>query len=130
MEKVQLTTKVQMMDTLEKFYIYRETKINNQVNSRMTVKSNIIFDTIVRNNPHRGLPNTYSAYQVDIQLRENRTQSHNNSRTHTTPHSGSSPYLKTKTQCQRYTSSKNQRGSSNSNQPELIAKNRSPLCYT
>ena len=61
MEIVQLTTNVQMMDTLEKFYIYRETKINNQVNSRMTVKSNIIFDTIVCNDPHRGLPNTYSA---------------------------------------------------------------------
>ena len=61
METVQLTSKGQMMDTLEKFYVFRETKINNQINDRMTVKSNIIFDTIVCNDPHRGLPNTYSA---------------------------------------------------------------------
>jgi len=58
-ETVQITNKGQMMDTLERFYIFRET--NNQINDRMTVKSNLIFDTIVRNDPSRGLPNTYSA---------------------------------------------------------------------
>jgi len=60
--------KSQMMDTLEKFYIFRETKINNQIDDRMTVKSNIIFDTIVRNDPYRGPPNAYSAQQENIQL--------------------------------------------------------------
>jgi len=40
-----------MMDTLEKFYIFSETKVNNRINDRMTVKSNMIFDTIVRNDP-------------------------------------------------------------------------------
>jgi len=57
-----------MMDTLEKFYIFRETKLNNQINEKMTVKSNVIFDTIIHNDPYRGLPNTYSTWQVDIQL--------------------------------------------------------------
>jgi len=47
-----------MMDTLEKFYTFRETKLNNQINDKMTVKSNVIFDTIIRNDPYRGLPNT------------------------------------------------------------------------
>ena len=61
METVHVTNKGQMMDTLEKFYIFRETKINDQINDRMTVKSNIIFETIVRNGPYRGLPNAYSA---------------------------------------------------------------------
>ena len=61
METVYVTNKGQMMDTLEKFYIFGETKINNQINGRMTVESNIVFDTIVRNDPYRGLPNAYSA---------------------------------------------------------------------
>jgi len=61
METVHITNKDQMMDTLEKFYIFRETKTNNQINDRMTVKSNIIFDTTVRNDRHRGSPNAYSA---------------------------------------------------------------------
>jgi len=34
-------------DTLEKFYIYRETKNRNQINDRLTVQSNLIFRTIV-----------------------------------------------------------------------------------
>jgi len=38
METVQLTSKGRMMDTLEKFYISRETKLNNQINDKMTVK--------------------------------------------------------------------------------------------
>ena len=61
MKTVQITNKCQMMDTLERFYIFRETKTNNQINDRITVKSNIIFDTIARKDPYRGLPNTYSA---------------------------------------------------------------------
>jgi hypothetical protein len=47
-----------MMDTLERFYIFRETKLNNQINDKLTVKLNIIFGTIVQKDPHRGLPVT------------------------------------------------------------------------
>ena len=38
-----------MLDTMEKFYIYKETKINNQINDKWTVRSNIIFDILVQN---------------------------------------------------------------------------------
>ena len=60
MQTVKFTSKGRIMDTLEKFYIFCETKLNKQINDKMTVKSNVIFDTIVRNDPHRGLPNTYN----------------------------------------------------------------------
>jgi hypothetical protein len=43
-----------MMDTLERFYIFRETKCNNQINDKLTVKANKIFDTIVHEDPYRG----------------------------------------------------------------------------
>jgi hypothetical protein len=51
METIHVTNKGQMMDTLEKFYIFRETKLNNQINDKLTVKPNIIFDVIVHNDP-------------------------------------------------------------------------------
>jgi hypothetical protein len=37
------------LDTVEKFYIYQETKNNNQINDRHTVIYNKIFDTILEN---------------------------------------------------------------------------------
>ena len=43
-----------MMDTLERYYIFRETKLNIQINDTLTVKPNIIFETIVDKNIHRG----------------------------------------------------------------------------
>jgi hypothetical protein len=48
------------MDTLEKYYIFLETKLNLQINDNLTIKSNIIFETIVQKGPHRGLPITYN----------------------------------------------------------------------
>jgi len=59
METLHTTGKGRMMDTLERFYIFRETKINNQINDRLTIKQNIIFETIVQKDPHRGLPAAY-----------------------------------------------------------------------
>jgi hypothetical protein len=53
-----ITDKCRMMDTLERFYIFRETKMNNQTNDKLTVKPSIIFETIVQEDPHRGLPVT------------------------------------------------------------------------
>jgi len=47
MNVVHFERKGKMLDTLEKFYIYRETKNGNQINDRLTVKSNPIFETIV-----------------------------------------------------------------------------------
>jgi hypothetical protein len=40
--------KARMLNTTKNFYIYRETAVNNQLNDRMTVAPNIIFDTILR----------------------------------------------------------------------------------
>jgi hypothetical protein len=42
------TEKGRMMDTMERYYIYKETKNNNQINDKNTLKPNIIFETIVQ----------------------------------------------------------------------------------
>jgi hypothetical protein len=55
METPHITNKGRMMDTLERFYIFRETKHNNQINDKLTVKPNIVFETIVQSDPHSGL---------------------------------------------------------------------------
>jgi len=54
MSVIHFERKGKMLDTLEKFYIYRETKNRNQINDRLTVQSNLIFKTIVRHSPQRG----------------------------------------------------------------------------
>jgi hypothetical protein len=58
MDIMHIMNKGKMMDTVEKYYIYKETKINNQINDRLTIQPNIIFDTIVQQDTHRGLRNT------------------------------------------------------------------------
>ena len=58
MEAVHFSNKGRLMD--EKFYIFRETKLHNQINDRSTVKPNIIFDTVVQEDPHRGIRNSYN----------------------------------------------------------------------
>ena len=57
MNTIHITYKGRLMDTLEKFYIFCETKLNNQINDKLAVKPNIIFDTIVQKDPHRGIHN-------------------------------------------------------------------------
>ena len=51
-------SKDRVFHTLEKFYIFRETKLENQINDKLTIKPNIIFETIVRHDHCRGLPNS------------------------------------------------------------------------
>jgi hypothetical protein len=60
MDTLRITRKGQMTDTLEKYYIFRETKLNNQINDKLKVKQNAIFVTIVRYDHHRGLPESYT----------------------------------------------------------------------
>jgi hypothetical protein len=36
MDTIQFTNKGRLMNTLEKFYIFRETKLNNQINDKLT----------------------------------------------------------------------------------------------
>jgi len=47
MDSIHITNKGRMMDTLKRFYIYREIKSNNQINDKLTVSANAIFETIV-----------------------------------------------------------------------------------
>jgi hypothetical protein len=61
METIHVTNKGQMMDTLEKFHISRETKLNNQINDKVTVKPNIVSDVIIRNDPPRRIRITKSS---------------------------------------------------------------------
>ena len=42
------TNKGKLKDTMEMFYIYKETCINNQINDKNTSKQNIIFEKIFR----------------------------------------------------------------------------------
>jgi len=46
--------KGKMLDTLEKFYIYRENKNENQINDRLTVQNNPIFETVIKHPPSEG----------------------------------------------------------------------------
>jgi len=58
MEATYVTNKGKLMDTLERFYIYRETKINNQINDKLTIKPTIVFQTVLQKDSHRGLTAT------------------------------------------------------------------------
>ena len=44
------------MNTIETFYIYKETKVDNQINERGTIKQNILFDATLQGHPARGHP--------------------------------------------------------------------------
>jgi hypothetical protein len=57
---IRITSKGKIMDTIEKYYIYRETKLNKQINDKLTVQPNIIFETLVRQDPHGGLCNAHN----------------------------------------------------------------------
>jgi hypothetical protein len=54
MDTLHITAKGRMMNTIERFHIYKETLMNNQINDKHTVKPNITFDIITQNNPDRG----------------------------------------------------------------------------
>ena len=56
MEIIHKEKKGKMMNTIENFYIYKETKIENQINDKKTIKQNILFVTIIRRNPGREHP--------------------------------------------------------------------------
>ena len=60
MDIIHITNKGRMMDTTEKYYTYKETKLNNQINDKLTVQPNIIFETLVQQDVHRGHDNTHN----------------------------------------------------------------------
>jgi uncharacterized protein (UPF0335 family) len=47
MDILHTTRKGKYMDTVEKFYIYKETQENNQINDKNTVKSNAMFEAML-----------------------------------------------------------------------------------
>jgi len=59
-ETVNITNKVRMMDTLERYCIFLEIKLNKKINDKLTIKTNIIFENTVNTDPHRGFPVTYN----------------------------------------------------------------------
>jgi 3-methyladenine DNA glycosylase AlkC len=54
MEILHETNKGRTMDTLEKYHIYKETHVNNQINDKNTVKPNAIFDIVVQHQYTQG----------------------------------------------------------------------------
>ena len=54
METIYVTNKSKMMDMIERYYVFRETKNDTQINDKLTVKPNAIFDVVVREDPYRG----------------------------------------------------------------------------
>jgi hypothetical protein len=53
MDIIHVANNGRLLDTLEKFYIYRETQLRTQINDKLTVQANSIFEALVQNNPHR-----------------------------------------------------------------------------
>ena len=46
-----ITGKGRMLNALESFHIYKETKAENQINDRLTTKDNKIFEAILQHGP-------------------------------------------------------------------------------
>jgi hypothetical protein len=58
MDIIHVTNNGEMMDTLERYYIYKETKSNNQIKDNLTVKTNTIFEILIHEASNRGHPNS------------------------------------------------------------------------
>jgi hypothetical protein len=54
MEILHITKKESMMNTLERFHIFNERRLDNQISDNYTVKYNAIFDTLIHKKKHRG----------------------------------------------------------------------------
>ena len=54
MEVVHVKKEGKMLDTLEGFHIYKKTKAGNQINDKLTVREDEIFETIAQEDPYRG----------------------------------------------------------------------------
>jgi hypothetical protein len=47
MDVIHTASKGKMLDSMQNFYIYKETRINNQINEKCTVKPNVVFETLI-----------------------------------------------------------------------------------
>jgi hypothetical protein len=72
MEVVQISKKSRILGTLEKFYIYRETKRSNQINDKLTIQFNPIFEVLVQtHNPQRAAAPHIESESYEITLTQN-----------------------------------------------------------
>jgi len=55
MDTVHIKKKGNMLNTLERYFIYRETLNGNHINDKLTVQRNPIFEALIRHNSLRGL---------------------------------------------------------------------------
>ena len=63
MDTLFFTNKGRLTDAIESFLIFRETKLDNQLNDKLTVKQNMIFETVLREDPDRGIYDACSPHQ-------------------------------------------------------------------
>ena len=54
MDVIQYANKGKLMDTIERFHIYELTSKGSQINDRLTIQRNPIFETVVRHLQHKG----------------------------------------------------------------------------
>ena len=85
MDIVHITNKGKIMDILERYHIYKQTKYNNQINDKLTVKPNAIFETLI-----------YEAPIEDNQTHSNKTTKTQSSCVEAFTPAGSESYIKTK----------------------------------
>ena len=63
MDTLFFTNKGRLTDAIESFLIFRETKLDNQLNDKLTVKQNMIFETVLREDPDREIHDACSPHQ-------------------------------------------------------------------
>ena len=56
MDILHVIKKGAMMDTLERYHIYRITSLGTQINDRNTASHNMLFDTLIQHEIPRGHP--------------------------------------------------------------------------
>jgi len=70
MEVVHVEKKGKMLDTLEGFHIYKETKPGNQIKDKLTVRENAISESIVQEGPYS------STAKKELKITQSREASH------------------------------------------------------
>jgi len=68
MEVLYVTKKGCTMDTIEKFYIYKETKNGNQINDKNTIKQNRIHDAVIQGENDRSRSHGSPAFKQSNKL--------------------------------------------------------------
>jgi hypothetical protein len=73
MDILHITNKVDMIYTPEKFHMYNETKIDNQINYICTVRPNIVSDTLKEGSHHYNSHYLHNLVQSHTTIQPTRT---------------------------------------------------------